>query len=113
MCAGTGVVGCKAAALQGLAPVGRIPRVKRRRGLPSAHHAGRGVWESVISVCAHRARAPVPKEAQGGGPKACNLTASAQTNKQTRRALFDDDDDDYDSGFRQFVNDGDAAADGL
>ena len=68
MRADTGVVGCKAAALQGLAPVGRIPRVKRRRGLPSAHPAGRGVWESVTSVCAHKARAPVPKEAQGGWP---------------------------------------------
>ena len=51
--------------------------------------------------------------AGGGGPKACNLTASAQTNKQNRRALFDDDDDDYGYGFRQFVNDGDAADDGL
>ena len=49
----------------------------------------------------------------GGGPKACNLAASAQTNKQNKRALFDDDDDDYDGGVRQFVNDGDAAADGL
>ena len=51
--------------------------------------------------------------AGGGGPKACNLTASAHTNNQNRRALFDDDDDDYGYGFRQFVNDGDAADDGL